>query len=235
MLYRWDGGTWCTLGTGYKLAVRSLIEYNDELLVGGYITHINDTVRSPGFARWHLPYNYNCNALQPRIHTVSDTVYLDNGSVEVSFFNNNAYSPYWQWDFGDTGTGSVQNPMHTYSDTGTFTVSVTVAHDVCTKTAIKQITVLNPNSINEIRITNCQLRIYPNPSDSQFTIETKIPQGSNGEIKVYGIRGEYKSEIPITTGKNTNILNVNSWQKGNYLCGLYVDGKMAKMERLVVE
>ncbi len=32
----------------------------------------------------------------------------------------------WQWDFGDGGGSAVQNPVHTYTDPGTYSVSLTV-------------------------------------------------------------------------------------------------------------
>jgi PKD repeat protein len=32
----------------------------------------------------------------------------------------------WQWDFGDGAGDTTQNPSHTYSTTGTFTVTLTV-------------------------------------------------------------------------------------------------------------
>jgi PKD repeat protein len=32
----------------------------------------------------------------------------------------------WSWSFGDTGTSTLQNPPHTYTDDGDFTVSLTV-------------------------------------------------------------------------------------------------------------
>ncbi len=35
----------------------------------------------------------------------------------------------WAWDFGDTGTSSLQNPMHSYATPGTYTVSLTVTSD----------------------------------------------------------------------------------------------------------
>jgi len=33
----------------------------------------------------------------------------------------------WDWTFGDGGTSSLQNPLHTYSDVGVFTVTLTVS------------------------------------------------------------------------------------------------------------
>lgn len=32
----------------------------------------------------------------------------------------------WEWDFGDNSTSSEQNPTHTYANTGTYSVSLTV-------------------------------------------------------------------------------------------------------------
>jgi len=33
----------------------------------------------------------------------------------------------WSWTFGDGDTSSLQNPLHTYSDVGVFTVTLTVS------------------------------------------------------------------------------------------------------------
>ncbi|MDB4442809.1 PKD domain-containing protein [bacterium] len=33
----------------------------------------------------------------------------------------------WNWDFGDGSTSAAQNPSHTYTDSGTYTVRLTVA------------------------------------------------------------------------------------------------------------
>lgn len=41
----------------------------------------------------------------------------------------------WEWDFGDGGTSSVQNPTYVYQDTGIFDVSLVITNDLgCTDT-----------------------------------------------------------------------------------------------------
>ena len=35
----------------------------------------------------------------------------------------------WLWDFGDDGTSTVQNPEHTYAESGEYTVSLTAEND----------------------------------------------------------------------------------------------------------
>ncbi|MBI5219609.1 MAG: PKD domain-containing protein, partial [Bacteroidia bacterium] len=174
---RWDGSLWNTLGSGVNNTVYALAEYKGELYVGGeYSIAGGDSAR--GLARWYIPVDTSCNWLQPRVFSNTDTISLNGqGQAQVQFFNNNAYAQNWQWNFGDSGTDSIKNPLHTFTDTGTFTIQVTVTMDGCVKTAIKNIVVLQYNSIsnNEYRMSNIELRIYPNPANSNFTAEIFIP------------------------------------------------------------
>lgn len=43
----------------------------------------------------------------------------------------------WMWDFGDGGVSTEQNPIHTYTSSGTFGVSLTVATGVGNSTEVK--------------------------------------------------------------------------------------------------
>ena len=56
----------------------------------------------------------------------------------------------WDWNFGDGNSSAAQDPLHVYTDTGTYTVSLTVTTDV--------------GCSND---TTVQLRIYPAP-DAAF-------------------------------------------------------------------
>ena len=43
----------------------------------------------------------------------------------------------WAWDFGDGTTATEQNPEHTYTTTGTYTVNLTVANDAGTDSIVR--------------------------------------------------------------------------------------------------
>ncbi len=68
--------------------------------------------------------------------------------LTVNFTDQSSGNPTsWSWDFGDGGTSTVQNPLHEYTDVGTYTVSLTASNafgsDVETKT--DYITVTEPS------------------------------------------------------------------------------------------
>ncbi|RYZ50709.1 MAG: PKD domain-containing protein, partial [Chitinophagaceae bacterium] len=47
----------------------------------------------------------------------------------------------WQWDFGDGTTSDQQHPTHRYTQTGTYTVQLTVTNDTCSNTTQQQVQV----------------------------------------------------------------------------------------------
>lgn len=67
----------------------------------------------------------------------------------------------WSWDFGDGYVSSVQNPVHQYDVSGTYTVNLTATNDggSSTKTQTNYITVVNP--ANPITLID-QLIVYVN-------------------------------------------------------------------------
>jgi len=71
---------------------------------------------------------------------VNDTEICD--SMGIRFFDNSINAFSWEWDFGDTNSGteanasSLQNPFHTFNEPGTYQVNLTVySVDQCPSTA----------------------------------------------------------------------------------------------------
>jgi PKD repeat protein len=50
---------------------------------------------------------------------------------DIAFFDQSVNANQWLWDFGDGNTSTLQNPVHTYTTVGTFTVTL-VATDTLT-------------------------------------------------------------------------------------------------------
>ena len=59
--------------------------------------------------------------------TVSDTASCTSGIVQFTDKSIN-FPTSWSWSFGDGGTSNLQNPSHTYTTNGTYTVSLTASN-----------------------------------------------------------------------------------------------------------
>lgn len=71
----------------------------------------------------------------------SDSVYIDEGST-VQFTDTSSGAVQWSWDFGDgSATSTEASPSHTYTNTGRFTVKLTVSNGSCARMVSRLVTV----------------------------------------------------------------------------------------------
>lgn len=63
---------------------------------------------------------------------------------EVSFSNSSTNATSYTWEFGDGASSSEQNPKHTYTTGGTFSVNLTTTGEGGTNTTTLTITIQNP-------------------------------------------------------------------------------------------
>jgi gliding motility-associated-like protein len=75
--------------------------------------------------------------------TQPDVAYINH--PEFQFIDESVYGSYWYWDFGDPASmlqnySDIQNPLHMYSDTGTFEVMLVVeSQHHCSDTVINEV------------------------------------------------------------------------------------------------
>lgn len=81
--------------------------------------------------------------------TCSGTAYFTDLSTNIPIF--------WEWDFGDGETSSEQHPIHTYTEEGDYTVTLTATNLVGDNTEVKTeyITVAFPEPPTTTNDTNC--------------------------------------------------------------------------------
>jgi len=86
--------------------------------------------------------------------------------LAVQFIDQSAGAVFsWLWDFGDGSTISAQNPTHTYTSSGNFTVSLTVTGAGGSDTEIKE---------NYISVTRKASTIELNISDTEITFGESV-------------------------------------------------------------
>jgi PKD repeat protein len=72
---------------------------------------------------------YNASAIGPVANFVSSITTICEGVVVFTDASENQVDT-WSWDFGDGNTSNQQNPTHTYTNPGTYTVQLTVQNGV---------------------------------------------------------------------------------------------------------
>ena len=93
----------------------------------------------------------------------------------------------WEWDFGDGTTSTEQNPTHTYSAAGEYTVTLTVTDDTgASDTASKTITVVEEGA----GPAEVAVHVFPNPARTRATFVYTLPQNAQGAtLWVFDLRG----------------------------------------------
>jgi hypothetical protein len=232
---KWNGESWDSIGGAFSDNIFALEIFRDTLYIGGCFETWSPVYpevrqRNNGMVKLYIPDN-GCDYLKPRINTYADTFYLNGGEVDVNLYNNNPYVDSWEWNFGDSQTGDVKDPVHTYTQTGEYNVQVTVTDGECVKTANKTIYIELGNEVPQFEQINMQ--VHPNPSSNDFTVKVTLPNYNNAEIKIAGLNGHLRSVIPVTG--ETTIIQTKGWKAGVYVCNLFIEGKLVKVEKLVFE
>lgn len=158
---------------------------------------------------------------------------------KFSFYDNTSGSvKAWQWNFGDGKTSALQNPEHTYSDTGRYNVTLTVTSlQGCMSTVLHKVRITGvpgelympnafmPNAVNtELRkfmakgsgIKEWNIQVFNNWGQMIWESHLLGPQGT----PVEGWDGTYKGS-PLPQGvymwqATATFINGTAWKGMSY-------------------
>ncbi len=139
----------------------------------------------------------------------------------VTFTDASQYPASWAWNFGDTETSTVQNPVHVYSTAGTYTVSLTVTNGMGNDAEVKTnyITVnpnINPPTANFIAdvttvtmggtVNFTDLSIN-NPASWSWSFVGGTPATSTNQNPsvVYSVAGTYQVVLTATNSFGSDV------------------------------
>ncbi len=153
----------------------------------------------------------------------------------VQFTDNSVGATSWDWDFGDSGTSMLQNPTHTYTQEGTYTVTVIVSNGQCSDTQLVTITVIDttpPSAIEDVAGLS-DLTIYPNPTTGRFSIEMTLSQNTDLSINVINALGQtlITDELGAVSGAVLKSYDLATFANGIYFVQI-TDGRNSVTEKL---
>jgi len=143
----------------------------------------------------------------------------------VTFADQTGGSPTsWFWDFGDGNNSTAQNPVHTYSASGMYTVCLTISDSCGNDSTCQMINVV----ITSLADANAGIgAIYPNPANELLNVQLQQSM-QNGQLSVIDALGRVvlaKSQLSGTLVQ----ISLENLQPGIYLLRLQENGKVSQI------
>jgi PKD repeat protein len=139
-------------------------------------------------------------------------------NLSTSIANTLNYS----WNFGDGITSSIASPSHTYTTSGTYTITLIASNCIFSHTITKTIQV-GALSINENAVGNFEF--YPNPTTNQITI--KVDNQLLGSVyTIYDTIG--KSVLNGEISSELNVIDLGNLSNGVYIIEVASEGNYFK-------
>lgn len=200
-----------------------------------------DTVTSKANTNYNTSRSNTANngSIAPIFLTAAFNANVQTGQwpIQVSFTDQSTGNPNtWEWDFGDGNTSVSQNPVHTYNNTGLYTVKLKVCSGTTCDTTSKigYINVL-PNGMVEVGV-ELGANLYPNPNDGNFTLDIYDKSSHQLQLNIYNTVGEiiYFEEFQ-SRGRTSKQLKLSVLAKGIYYLHLNTSEGVVYRQKIIIQ
>ncbi len=144
-----------------------------------------------------------------------------------SFFDNALNAETFLWDFGDNETSYLQNPTHSYTESGNFIVSQSIENACYNDFAFDTLNIV----ISSSEDINRQLivALYPNPGNGiyQLTINSS-EKHDHLFYQIVDVNGKLVDESRVCGGENISTfqLDLSALRPGHYILKIFLDEKV---------
>ncbi len=207
------GNVYCNEGTYNPSVSRTptVIGTGGTVSAGGIVNSTSTVTGSTNFVE-----NVLCDTCTG---PVAGFYYIDS-LLSFSFIDSSQGVSSRLWDFGDGNTSNLANPLHTFSNEGTYTVCLTVINDCGTDSVCRNINTLVP--VREALSGLANIRIRPNPYLYQTKIIYSLSSGKSVVIDAYNLMGEKIETLVNKTQLIGNYTYNFSAAKLGYPPGIYI-------------
>ena len=113
---------------------------------------------------------------------------LPNGMVNFENLSTGAFQ--FTWEFGDSSLSvSTPEPVHQYTQSGTYTVTLNAINGCGVSVLQKTIEVMLPVGASTLPTPTHRVRMYPNPSKGQVWLETPPGNAAVVEVQLWDTKG----------------------------------------------
>ena len=175
--------------------------------------------------------NSVCEALTIVLPPVAGFTFEDQDGGTIAFTDASGNAPVeWSWDFGDSSTSNLQNPVHTYTTNGTYEVCLTVTNGAGMDVSCQSIMVIvvSTDELPEVNYANA----YPSPAEDWLRIDFNEWAGQNVTITAFGVNGQQLMSRVLNQAPYSFEVNVSEWAAGTYF--LRIDGEVQSQTLPVV-
>jgi len=130
---------------------------------------------------------------------------------QVNFVDQSTGTPTsWLWNFGDNTTSSLPNPIHLYTTSGTYTVTLTVANAAGSNSASDAVKIdpVPPVADFAFTVTGHQAnfvdRSTGNPSSWSWSFGDGGTSTQQNPIHIYPTAGSYTAMLTVTNADGSN-------------------------------
>lgn len=137
--------------------------------------------------------------------TISDLYALIEGQAHVAFENLSQGATQFEWDFDDNSLSSdAENPEHTYSMAGSYSITLTASDEDCSSSQTKDITILEESMTGLYELFKAgRFSAWMTPGEIQ--VELKFDETRHVRVAAYNLLGQLLSE-PIEGTVQNEIL-----------------------------
>ncbi len=105
----------------------------------------------------------------------------------------------WLWNFGDEATSDLQNPVHQYNTSGTYTVVLTVSDGVNQDSLTKPDYIManEPDAVDDEEANRIGLMNYPNPFGPGTSIQFTLDEPGEVRIEIFDVSGKFVNRFNL--------------------------------------
>lgn len=204
----------------------------------------HNVIEKPTFTNNTLP-NVNTWRLGPLDGSACDTLGRDNHPVSrfwyeqdssdfltIQFWDVSYFRPeIWEWTFGDGGSSTEREPLHSFTEKGIYEVCLTVSNENSRHTSCQELN-LGITSTTETAAVEIDLSIFPNPTDDflRITFHDYLPQEAS--IFFYALTGQQVHRERIYGG--VNVLDLTALPTGTYFYEIWDQGAVLDRGQQVI-